>query len=81
MRELDTELRKQCASTYLADVCNRDALDRLLAMYQVKEIFHLAAMLSTRAEISPEVAHQVNVNGTVNILHIAAEQVACMESL
>ncbi|HIA72563.1 MAG TPA: NAD-dependent epimerase/dehydratase family protein [Phycisphaerales bacterium] len=74
LRELDTELRKQCASTYLADVCDRDALDRLLAMYQVKEIYHLAAMLSTRAEITPEVAHQVNVNGTVNILHIAAEQ-------
>jgi threonine 3-dehydrogenase len=74
LRDLDQELREQCASTYLADVCDRDALDRLLAMYQVKEIYHLAAMLSTRAEIAPEVAHQVNVNGTVNILHIAAEQ-------
>ncbi len=74
LRDLDEDLRSQCAETYLADVCDRDALDRLLSMYQVKEIYHLAAVLSTRAELAPEVAHQVNVNGTVNILQIAAEQ-------
>ncbi len=74
LRELDKGLRSQCVESYLADVCDREALDRLLSMYQVKEIFHLAAVLSTRAEFAPEVAHQVNVNGTVNILQIAAEQ-------
>ena len=74
LRELEEHIRKQCAGTYLADVCDRDALDRLLSMYQVKEIYHLAAVLSTRAEYAPEIAHQVNVNGTVNILQIAAEQ-------
>jgi len=74
LRELERGLRMQCAGTYLADVCDRDALDRLLTMYQVKEIYHLAAVLSTRAEFAPEVAHQVNVNGTLNILQIAAEQ-------
>ncbi len=74
LRDLEQELREQCSATYLADVCDRDALDRLLAMYQIKEIYHLAAVLSTRAELAPEVAHQVNVSGTVNILQIAAEQ-------
>lgn len=74
LRDLEPEIRTQCSSTYLADVCDRDALDRLLSMYQVKEIYHLAAVLSSRAEFAPEVAHQVNVSGTVNILQIAAEQ-------
>lgn len=74
LRELEKDVRKQCTNTYLADVCDRDALDRLLSMYQVEEIYHLAAVLSTRAEFAPEVAHQVNVSGTVNILQIAAEQ-------
>lgn len=74
LRELDRGLRKKCTATYLADVCDRDALDRILSMYQVKEMYHLAAVLSTRAEFAPEIAHQVNVNGTVNILQIAAEQ-------
>jgi len=74
LRDVEQDLKDQCSETYIADVCDRDALDRLLAMFQVKEIYHLAAMLSTRAELAPEVAHQVNVNGTVNILQIAAEQ-------
>ncbi len=72
--ELDGEQREKCSATYLADVCDRDALDRILSMYQVKEMYHLAAVLSTRAEFAPEIAHQVNVNGTVNMLQIAAEQ-------
>jgi len=74
LRELDESLKRKCAGTYLADVCDRDAIERLLSMYQVTEIFHLAAVLSTRAEFAPEVGHQVNVNGTINILQIAAEQ-------
>ena len=74
LRELERDMREKCAATYLADVCDRDALDRILSMYQVKEMYHLAAVLSTRAEFAPEIAHQVNVNGTINILQIAAEQ-------
>jgi len=74
LRELDRSQREKCAATYLADVCDRDALDRILSMYQVREMSHLAAVLSTRAEFAPEIAHQVNVNGTVNVLQIAAEQ-------
>jgi diadenosine tetraphosphatase ApaH/serine/threonine PP2A family protein phosphatase len=38
-------------------------------------IFHLAALLSTRAEFTPETAHEVNVRGTLNLLKLAVEQV------
>jgi nucleoside-diphosphate-sugar epimerase len=34
-------------------------------------IFHLAALLSTRSEFTPVTAHQVNVEGTLNLLHFA----------
>jgi nucleoside-diphosphate-sugar epimerase len=74
LRELDQTTREMCGGTYLADVCDRDAMERLLSMYQVTEIFHLAAVLSSRAEFAPEVGHQVNVGGTINILQIAADQ-------
>src|SRR5690606_19284572 len=33
-----------------------------------------AAMLSTRSEYTPDVAHHVNVNGTLNLLKLAHEQ-------
>ena len=36
--------------------------------------FHLAALLSTRGERDPELAHQVNVEGTLNVLRMAQNQ-------
>ena len=38
-------------------------------------VFHLAALLSTRGERDPELAHQVNVEGTLNVLRMAHEPV------
>ena len=49
-------------------------LERLLAEYDVDLIFHLAALLSTRAEFSPVTAHQVNVGGTLQLLEFAQHQ-------
>jgi nucleoside-diphosphate-sugar epimerase len=37
-------------------------------------VFHLAALLSTRAEFTPLAAHQVNVGGTLNLLEFAQKQ-------
>jgi nucleoside-diphosphate-sugar epimerase len=37
-------------------------------------VIHLAALLSTRSEFTPVVAHEVNVDGTVNMLEFARGQ-------
>jgi nucleoside-diphosphate-sugar epimerase len=37
-------------------------------------VFHLAALLSTRAEFIPETVHAVNVQGTLNLLGLAVEE-------
>jgi hypothetical protein len=37
-------------------------------------VFHLAALLSTRAEFTPVTAHQVNVQGTLNLLEFAQKE-------
>ena len=37
-------------------------------------IFHLAALLSTRGEFTPVTAHQVNVEGTINLLEFAQSE-------
>jgi threonine 3-dehydrogenase len=49
-------------------------LTRLVSEYEIDVIYHLAALLSTRAEITPEMAHEVNVEGTLSLLRLAAEQ-------
>ena len=49
-------------------------LDRILSEFEVDCVFHLAALLSTRAEFTPTTAHQVNVQGTLNLLEFAQRQ-------
>jgi nucleoside-diphosphate-sugar epimerase len=49
-------------------------LARLVSEYEIGTIYHMAALLSTRAEFSPEMAHQVNVEGTLGLLKLASEQ-------
>jgi nucleoside-diphosphate-sugar epimerase len=74
IRELPREQRQLCQDTFVGDICDNSLLERLLAMYEITEIYHLAALLSTRGEFTPETAHEVNVNGTLNLLRLAAEQ-------
>ena len=55
-------------------ILDRPLLERVLAEYQVELVFHLAALLSTRAEFTPLAAHQVNVEGTLNLLEFAQHE-------
>lgn len=74
IRDVDPAIRTHCADSFVGDVCDAALFERLLAMYEVDEIYHLAALLSTRGEFAPETAHHVNVGGTLNLLRLAAEQ-------
>jgi threonine 3-dehydrogenase len=74
VRELDPHVRARCRSAYVGDICDASLLERLHAQYEVGQIFHLAALLSTRGEFAPETAHAVNVVGTLNMLRLAADQ-------
>jgi nucleoside-diphosphate-sugar epimerase len=62
-------------STHIqGDILDKALLNRLVSEFEVVSIFHLAALLSTRAEFTPVAAHQVNVEGTMGLLQLAAEQ-------
>ena len=56
------------------DILDTKLFKRLVTEYDFDAIFHLAALLSTRSEFAPELAHQVNVDGTLVLLQMAAEQ-------
>lgn len=58
----------------VGDICDRALLERLVSEYEIDTIYHLAALLSTRAEFTPEAAHRVNVEGTLGLLQIASDQ-------
>ncbi len=76
LREIDPELKSLCSETIAGDILDRNLLARLESQFEIHTIYHLAALLSTRAEFSPELAHAVNVGGTLNLLHLAATQAA-----
>jgi len=56
------------------DILDETLLNRLVSEYEIETIFHLAALLSTRAEYTPATAHRVNVEGTMMLLEMAAQQ-------
>ncbi len=74
VRELDEASRRHAHHTLVGDICDRSLLERVHAQFEIHEIYHLAALLSTRGEFVPETAHAVNVVGTVNLLKLAADE-------
>lgn len=74
IRALDAELTPYVETAMVGDILDTVLLQRLMSEYEIQTIYHFAALLSTRAEITPEVAHRVNVEGTINLLHLAIEQ-------
>ncbi|HNT54131.1 MAG TPA: NAD-dependent epimerase/dehydratase family protein [Anaerolineaceae bacterium] len=73
---LDDKLHPYCERFIQGDILDGLLLGRLVAEYEVRTIFHLASILSTKAEYNPETAHRVNVEGTLNLLRLAVEQAA-----
>jgi nucleoside-diphosphate-sugar epimerase len=74
LKPLDRELRPLVTRIYIGSILDSNLLDTILAEYKVTKIFHLAALLSTRSEFTPVVAHQVNVEGTLHLLEFAQAQ-------
>lgn len=65
----------QDKSTHIiGSILDKTLLDRLISEYEIDTIFHLAALLSTRAEFTPDAAHKVNVEGTLQLLELANQQ-------
>ncbi|QOJ14899.1 MAG: NAD-dependent epimerase/dehydratase family protein [Planctomycetia bacterium] len=74
LNPLDERLRPHCAAALSGDILDQNLLQRLISEYEIHAIYHLAALLSTRAEYTPDTAHRVNVEGTLNLLRLAHEQ-------
>lgn len=76
IQPLDPELRHYCREVITGDILDTMLLGRLVFEYEIRAVYHLASILSTKAEFNPEAAHRVNVEGTLNLLRLAVEQSA-----
>jgi threonine 3-dehydrogenase len=70
VKPLDECLISSCERFIQGDILDKTLLGRLTSEYEITTIYHLASILSTKAEYSPEIAHQINVEGTLNLLQL-----------
>ncbi|NDJ53629.1 MAG: NAD-dependent epimerase/dehydratase family protein [Chloroflexi bacterium] len=74
IKAVPAEIRALCHEEIVGDIVDDKLLNRLVAEYAIPQVFHMAALLSTRAEYTPETAHRVNVEGTLNLLKLSVDQ-------
>ena len=74
VKPLEVDLGKLVHQEFIGSILDTNLLERILSEYEVEHVFHLAALLSTRSEFTPMTAHQVNVEGTINLLEFAQKQ-------
>ena len=74
VQPLDDDLKPYCMRFIQGDILDPMLLGRLVAEFEIRTIYHLASILSTKAEYNPETGHRVNVEGTLNLLRLAVEQ-------
>jgi nucleoside-diphosphate-sugar epimerase len=71
---LDAELGRRVQREIVGSILDRAVLERIHTEFEVDLVFHLAALLSTRSEFSPTMAHDVNVQGTLYLLEFAQQE-------
>ena len=74
LHPLESNVSKYVSDKITGNILDHNLIEQINLEFEIKEIYHLAAILSTRAEISPKIAHDVNVNGTINMLELALKQ-------
>ena len=74
LKPLDPSIAPRVTRQFTGSVLDHQLLERILSEFEVDQVFHLAALLSTRSEFTPVTAHQVNVEGTMAMLEFAQSQ-------
>jgi len=54
------------------DIMDRERLEEVVQTWQIRKIYHLAAMLSAKAEEHPKQSWRLNVDGLIHVLDVAA---------
>jgi nucleoside-diphosphate-sugar epimerase len=71
VQPLDAALAGACHEFIPGDITDPMLFQALDARGPFTTVFHLASILSTKAERDPELAHRVNVDGTLGLLQLS----------
>jgi threonine 3-dehydrogenase len=70
---LPAELEVHCKASARMNILDTAGVQQLMRSHQPTFVFHLAAMLSSHAERDPELAHRVNVEGTLSLIALSRQ--------
>jgi threonine 3-dehydrogenase len=71
LQELDPSLKCKVDIFLQGDVVDPQLFEKVAEEFTITTVFHLASILSTKAEQNPELAHRVNIEGTLNLFKLA----------
>ncbi len=74
LHPLDEKLIPLVKQHFTGNILDTALLEQIHQHYEIDTIFHLAALLSSAGEKNPQLAHDVNVNGTLNLFEMAVRE-------
>ena len=74
LHQMDEAMAAKCHRVVTGDILDAALIRSLSEAHDFDVIHHLAALLSTKSERQPTLAHKVNVEGTMNLLEMAIGQ-------
>lgn len=73
IKEPSNEIKSLVDDFKTCDITNKDKVFEIVSKGSFDKIFHLASILSTGGEKNPEMALDININGTINLLEAATQ--------
>ena len=64
----NSDVKSLLHNNYVGDIRDKDLINQIFQENKITSIYHLAAILSTKAESIPFLAHEVNVDGFLNLM-------------
>ncbi|HZN55143.1 MAG TPA: NAD-dependent epimerase/dehydratase family protein [Candidatus Polarisedimenticolaceae bacterium] len=74
LQPLAPALASSCRAALVGSIVEPTLMADLFADHRPDAVFHLAALLSSKAERDPDLAHAVNVTGTLNLFRLCRDR-------
>jgi len=74
LKPIAPEIAARCKTTVLGSVVEAALMADLFRAHAFDAVFHLAALLSSKAERDPDLAHEINVSATLDLFRLCRER-------
>jgi len=68
IKSINIKIKPYLKKKYVGDIKDKELIKKIFLENKITEIYHLAAILSTKAESIPFLSHQINVDGFLNLM-------------